>query len=471
MQSEASNGNLTLVVDFTMSYESLYYNVTLYPQSFQNWTNSNLDTVLVSMETLSFNVTAVDKVKRIVVKTPAPSMSLAPSFAPSFTPTKTPFPSMGATETLTKPPSNTLLPGTNTENESLNTIIISTSVIIALAIVGVGVCIYYRKRRSQFNELQPDSKKVNSRGAPVSETHSGTGWGTNTGASPNVHTGTSDKAYGSSFGRPADVPSGLEDAGASPGGSVISNRSLISRGASMGADSRDEADSAHILEDEFDQYKDQNLEKMRADIEEDLPQCDGMMSQAVSRALIDQDDETFDSSNYWGGDGSITVAEIEASVLGLVWDWVKRNDKVSDRERQAMMQEQLNKMTASVLHKVIGPDDATRTIHECAVLLGFQLASDLTVTTIVISGMRKKATEDDVRKAFSVFGDVAVAAVAPNFKGFGMLRFKSSNSVDRAMKKFRTSEVVVEDVAVQLKAIQTGRNTDDTESNGGSKII
>lgn len=135
------------------------------------------------------------------------------------------------------------------------------------------------------------------------------------------------------------------------------------------------------------------------------------------------------------------------------------------------MQEQLNKMTASVLHKVIGPDDATRTIHECAVLLGFQLASDLTVTTIVISGMRKKATEDDVRKAFSVFGDVAVAAVAPNFKGFGMLRFKSSNSVDRAMKKFRTSEVVVEDVAVQLKAIQTGRNTDDTESNGGSKII
>ena len=135
------------------------------------------------------------------------------------------------------------------------------------------------------------------------------------------------------------------------------------------------------------------------------------------------------------------------------------------------MQEQLNKMTASVLHKVIGPDDATRTIHECAVLLGLKLASELTVTTILISGMRKKAIEADIRRTFSVFGDVAVAAVAPNERGFGILRFKSNNAVNRAMGKFRTEEIVVEDVAVQLIVIKAGLNSGGADENGSSEII
>ena len=131
------------------------------------------------------------------------------------------------------------------------------------------------------------------------------------------------------------------------------------------------------------------------------------------------------------------------------------------------MQEQLNKMTASVLHKVIGPDDATRTIHECAILLGLRLEFPLSTTTILITGMRKKANEADIRRTFRVFGDVAVAAVAPNERGFGILRFVSASSVDRAMATFRTEEVVVDDVAVQLIEIKAGLNID----NGATKII
>jgi RNA recognition motif-containing protein len=131
------------------------------------------------------------------------------------------------------------------------------------------------------------------------------------------------------------------------------------------------------------------------------------------------------------------------------------------------MQETLNKMTASVRYGILGPNDASRTIHECAGLLGLQLAVDIPVTTIVISGMRKKATENDIRKAFSVFGDVAIAAVAPNERGFGILRFTNDDAVDRAMKKFRTEEVVVEDVAVQLRVIKPGshNNNESRENN------
>ena len=136
------------------------------------------------------------------------------------------------------------------------------------------------------------------------------------------------------------------------------------------------------------------------------------------------------------------------------------------------MQELLNKMTASVRYGIVGPDDASRTIHECAGLLGLQLAAEIPETTIVISGMRKKATEDDIRKAFKVFGDVAIAAVAPNERGFGILRFRSDDAVDRAMNKFRKEEVVVEDVAVQLRVIKPGSNSNKKDSgnyeNGGS---
>merc|ERR1712194_390932 len=215
---------------------------------------------------------------------------------------------------------------------------------------------------------------------------------------------------------------------------------------------------------------DQNLEKMRSDIE-NLPDCNGMMSQAVAKALIDQHDEAVTSSSYWGGDDDITAQEIEASALGFVFDWLKRNGKVSDRDKKDMMQEQLNKMTASVLHKVIGPEDATRTIHEIAVLLGLKLASELSVTTILISGMRKKANEADIHKTFSVYGDVATAAVAPNDKGFGILRFKSNGAVKRAMGKFRTAEIVVEDVAVHLFLIKAGSNAGVTGTDVGKQII
>ena len=124
-----------------------------------------------------------------------------------------------------------------------------------------------------------------------------------------------------------------------------------------------------------------------------------------------------------------------------------------------MMQETLNKMTASVRYGILGPNDASRTIHECAGLLGLQLAAEIPVTTILISGMRKKATENDIRQAFSVFGDVVTAAVASNERGFGILRFTSDDAVDRAMKKFKTEEVVVEDVAVQLRVIKPGSHS------------
>lgn len=41
-------------------------------------------------------------------------------------------------------------------------------------------------------------------------------------------------------------------------------------------------------------------------------------------------------------------------------------------------------------------------------------------------------------------------------KSQGILRFKSNQAVDRAMQRFRAEEIVVQDVAVQVKVLRPG---------------
>merc|ERR1712025_1295671 len=106
---------------------------------------------------------------------------------------------------------------------------------------------------------------------------------------------------------------------------------------------------------------------MRADIEGNLEGCDGMMNQAVAKALIEEEEDApINTDVLWGGDENITDAEIEASALGNIMDWLKRNEKASPREKREIMQDTLNRMTCSVRYGVLGPNDAARTIHECA---------------------------------------------------------------------------------------------------------
>lgn len=118
----------------------------------------------------------------------------------------------------------------------------------------------------------------------------------------------------------------------SPSDSLLSNQSLLSPGDSMGGYSVEEADGTHHLADEFDQYKDQNLEKMRADVEENLHGSDGMMSKAMTKALMADEDPVADQSDlFWGGSGD--PAEIEASALCEVNDWLKRKEGANLEDR------------------------------------------------------------------------------------------------------------------------------------------
>jgi len=136
-------------------------------------------------------------------------------------------------------------------------------------------------------------------------------------------------------------------------------------------------------------------------------------------------------------------------------DWLKKKEGASLDERREFMQETLNRMVASVRYGIIQPEDASRTIHGCAAMLGLQLAEDIPETALIVTGMRKMVQRDDVINSFKDFGEIQDAAVSPNARGFGLVRFKSSKSVQRAMARFRTEEIVVQDVAVMIKVLKS----------------
>jgi hypothetical protein len=108
---------------------------------------------------------------------------------------------------------------------------------------------------------------------------------------------------------------------------------------------------------------------------------------------------------------------------------------------------------SSVRFGVIEANDASLTIHESAALLGLQLANELPMTTVIISGMRKTVSSSHIVKALREFGEIDVAAVASGQRGFGIARFRNPKSATLAIRRYRSGEIVVQDVAVQMQVL------------------
>lgn len=312
-------------VDYEMTYTSIYINVTDYPLSFQTYVNKNNETIVKKMITLGLNVSEAQTPQRFVLPpataAPGPVPTLMPTAAPSMTSFPSRLPSWPPTGNPTLSPSQSFLP-TNAEpsqadGPATETIVIVVSAIIAGSIVFIGFLIYYRKRSfERERNFQSDAAGRSPEGI----------W--NPGAHPKPFS-----TLGTKNGNEQTLamnPDGM----ISPSESLISNQSLLSAGNPIGGDSGDEADATHGLADEFDQYKDPIFEKMRADIEGNLTGFDSMMSQALTRALIDEDDDNIDPTEIlWGGSGKLTGAEIEASALGEVADWMKRKENATVEEK------------------------------------------------------------------------------------------------------------------------------------------
>jgi hypothetical protein len=119
----------------------------------------------------------------------------------------------------------------------------------------------------------------------------------------------------------------------SPVDSLRSKESMISGAPSpLSEGSEREEDGTHTLTDEFAQYQDQNLEAMRTGVEGSLSGFDGMMSQALTKALMDDDSEAVNEDELrWKG--CQDSPEIEATALWEITDWLKRNESATMDEK------------------------------------------------------------------------------------------------------------------------------------------
>lgn len=346
MRSRQLQQTNLLQVDFNMVYNSLYTNVSAFPLLFQSYVNSNLVQVAQQMRLLGLNVSEAFVASRIIIRpdptlqptsapSPLPSVSWSPSSipcdapslqpsSPTSQPTAVPLPSP------TSPPTEQSGSG---RTKRLDRAIAGVFAVVATIIVLTGFFVCYRKRKLERERAFMSNSTVNRNGAREDLTRN----------YPNHKPGNHETRKTTETHYP--VPSfhtrntaekldeKVEDI-ISPSESLVSNQSLLSTGNSNAGDSRDELDAAHDLADEFDQYKDQKLEIMRVEVEGRLTGADGMMSQALTRALIDDDESNTDLNELlWGGSGMLMGTEIEASALCEVIDWLKRNMTPTDDER------------------------------------------------------------------------------------------------------------------------------------------
>lgn len=437
------------VLDYSCLLTSRTFVVTDYSELFLATVNGNLVSFAERLRSAGVDVTSADIVRQRQIQTEAPTFSSMPTAIPSDAPTVSPmptnfptgFPTLFPTLAPAIPPQSTAAPITPTpapmESESRSLavgVVAGITISVGLAVLA-GLYMYYRawsKQKARQNRGSTTTMSDNRAFGPVVP------WGNQEQSVPGDHDDVTDR----------NVP-------ISPAESIKSKQSLVSSGApEFGVESGDEADGTGKLKDEFDQWKDPNVEQVRVDVEDNLTGFEGIMSQAVTRALMGDEGANVDMQELlWGCDPNPSGAEIEASALHEVFDWLKRNDGADTQRKRAFMQEVLNRMVTSVRYGVLEADDASRTIHESAALLGLQLVNKLPTATLIISGMQKTTTALDMIRTLAEFGDISEAAVASGRRGFGLVRFSRNSSVERAMQRYRSAEIEILDVNIQMKVI------------------
>ena len=430
-------------------------NLDFLPGTFLDYVSANLDMLAEDMNDIGLPVVQAEVPTVRTVSSPAPTSSQAPSMSPSTGPTISSPPSMLPSNAPSLLPTDAAMPSTAPnfpplapvavpgENRPTATTISLVVVLSGLAVLGALAAYYFYTKKKQTENGQSNftvsSMAANSRAGQSLRS----------------------RRTGGIFTSPSEGSAEVNEVGAnanvviSPTDSLLSNKSMLSAGDSgFDDESGDENDNTKNLQDEFDQYKDQNLELLRQNVEGNLSGFEGIMSAAVTNALMGDEEANVETQElYWGCGPDSQGEEIEASVLFEVSDWLKRNESAEAERKRSFMQEILNRMVRSVRFGVLNAGDGSRTIHESAALLGLQLAEDLPMTTVIISGMRKTTTADDMKKALKEFGDIDVAAVASGRRGFGIVRFRRSTSVDRALRRYRSGEIVILDVSIQMKVL------------------
>ena len=333
-----------LVISFTMEYSSRYgLDIEDYPSQFQNWVNSNLEQVTIDMKDRFLPVIAAQNV--IVYKPTGPTgqpTSETPSAAPTLLSMPTSVPSYAPSQFPSWNPSrkpSTLPPNSGKDNDQ-------TSFIVGLAagLGGAAIIICFLL----WNMRRKNQKKQEERRAAMARADEGQAadmeaqiWNLDEGMEvPMSDDMLSGGGGGISRQSSQDSQQRRESRDiSSPQGagtvvdSIFTNPSMVSGGGSFSSDPDNYAEGSGVqlnsLQDEFDNYKNQDLEYMRNGVEESVYGAEGMMSLAMTRALMD--DEDVDIHPSWGG--AEDPESIEANGLCETNDWLRKNEHSTLDER------------------------------------------------------------------------------------------------------------------------------------------
>jgi len=169
-------------------------------------------------------------------------------------------------------------------------------------------------------------------------------------------------------------------------------------------------------------------------------------------SLMTDDDSSFFHNEDSKGKSSGIV--IEANFLCETYNWLKWNELALLEDRREYLQEITLKMVSYVQQEILDPDSASHIVHGCTALLGMELAKELPETTIIVTGMVKTCSKDDLVDVFKKLGGIQDAAVADNARGFGVICFKSPKSARKVTEIHRIEEIVVQDVAVGVQLLK-----------------
>ncbi|GAX23700.1 hypothetical protein FisN_12Hh277 [Fistulifera solaris] len=439
-----------LILLYNCLYSSRRISVLDFPDLYVAFVNGNLDNFTSNVQTIVPRLFSANTVVSFAISTEAPTTSPYPTFVPTDEPTYSDQPSLVPSELPTeKPvlptasPTDVLLtlqpapPPTSPPTDRKPVGLIS-GVVVGAGVLGLAalVALYFYLKMKQRQENASRQAALDKEQVVADEYPS--------------YAGGDDREAN-------NVSSPI-----SPSDSLLSQKSLLSHGDSVLDDkSTDELDGTKGLQDEFDQFRDQTLEQFRSNVEGSLAGFEGIMSAAVTKALMGDDDiDNNPTILLWGCQADPSSVEIEASALCEVNDWLKRNESSSAEKKRLFMNDIINRMLATTRSGYLRADDASRTVHESAALLGLPLANELSMTTVLFSGMRKTIEASDMVKVLREFGDIDVAAVASGQRGFGLVRYRNSKSVEKALRRYRDGEIVIQDVAVQMKVLQPSGTVD-----------
>jgi hypothetical protein len=355
--------NNTYIYSFRMRYTSDTENVENFTADFFNsllagasWFNPMLTDVLNLNESHNLQIISAQTFQ---TKSSAPSQSPAPSesptlypteFPPTLEPTSSPTDLPTPTGSPTKAPiiaaagasvnDATAPPESNNSGGVNGTTLVIVVLVVALGSLAslVGLAWFYKTRQSKMQQLIMENMNTNEEqsgrdggagGQSKNQTSSRT---TASGAlrsryDDTVATVPLSHSGEGAMGAPLQVVTGHDGhlvMAPSNSESILSNPSLLSNG--QGDDEVDVDLVGHdhpdsFPPDDFDRFKDQNLEKMRSHVEDNVTGMDGMMSQALTHALMPGGDN---ASLLWSG--AQEAMEIEANALWEVTDWMKKSE-------------------------------------------------------------------------------------------------------------------------------------------------